>query len=78
MLFSELLDAELPEYLRAIIDDLLEMKRKMPEMGLAPKIKELDDFIDSELIAIKKAADEEDAVKNDWKILDEFFYKLVW
>lgn len=78
MLFSELLDAELPEHLRAVIDDLLERKQKMPEMGVASKIKALDEFIESELIAIKKAADEEDTVKNGWEILDEYFYRLVW
>ena len=44
MLFSELLDAELPIELRGIIDGLLEMKQRMPETCLAPKIKELDDF----------------------------------
>ncbi len=73
-----MLDAELPEHLRAVIDDLLERKQKMPEMGVASKIKVLDEFIESELIAIKKAADEEDTVKNGWEILDEYFYRLVW
>lgn len=40
MLFSELLEAELPAELRGIIDNLLEMKQRMPEMGFASKIKE--------------------------------------
>ena len=44
MLFSELLEAELPVELRDIIDNLLEMKQRMPEMGFAAKIKELDDY----------------------------------
>lgn len=37
MLFSELIEAELPTELKPIIDKLLEMKQNMPEMGLAPK-----------------------------------------
>ena len=37
MLFSELIDAELPTELKPIIDKLLEMKQNMPEMGLTPK-----------------------------------------
>ncbi len=77
MLFSELMAAELPVELMATVKKLLEMKQNMPEMGLAPKIKVLDDFIDMELEAIKKAADEEDALNRDWALLDEFFLRMV-
>lgn len=77
MLFSELVESELPDELRAIIDNLLDMKQRMPEMGLAPKIKELDDFIEQELESVKKAADEEENTKNDWALLDEFFNRMV-
>jgi len=49
----------------------------MPEMGLAPKIKELDDFIDAELEAVKKAADDEESVKCAWGLLNTFFYRQV-
>lgn len=77
MLFSELMDAELPVELRSIVDELLEKKQKMPEMGLASKIEELDNFIDKQLAEVKKAADAEDAVKSDWKLLDEFFCRIV-
>lgn len=77
MLFSELLDAELPVELRCIVDELLEKKQKMPEMGLASKIEKLDNFIDKQLAEVKKAADAEDAVKSDWKLLDEFFCRIV-
>ena len=77
MLFSELMAAELPVELMATVKKLLEMKQNMPEMGLAPKIKVLDDFIDTELEAIKKAADEEDALNRDWALLDEFFLRMV-
>lgn len=77
MLFSELVEAELPIELTAIIDELLEMKQTMPEMGLAPKIQVLNDFICSELELVKKAADEEEPIKTDWKLLDDFFQKVV-
>lgn len=77
MLFSELMAAELPVELMSTVKKLLEMKQNMPEMGLAPKIKVLDDFIDMELEAIKKAADEEDALNRDWALLDEFFLRMV-
>lgn len=77
MLFSELLDAELPIRLRGVIEELLELKQRMPEMGMAPQIKVLDDFIETDLEAVKKAADEEESVKRDWSQLNEFFYRLV-
>ena len=77
MLFSELVEAELPADLNGVIDRLLKMKQKMPEMGLAPKIQVLDDFIEAELEAVKQAADEEEAVKCDWRVLNEFFQRMV-
>lgn len=77
MLFLELLDAELPVGLRNIVDELLEKKQKMPEMGMASKIKELDNFIDRQLIEVKKAADTEETIKRDWKLLNEFFDRVV-
>ena len=77
MLFSELMAAELPVELMSTVKKLLEMKQNMPEMGLAPKIKVLDDFIDTELEAIKKAADDEESLDRDWTLLDEFFLRMV-
>ena len=77
MLFSELIEAELPTKLTPTIDKLLEMKRDTPEMGLAPKILVLDDFINDELEAVKQAADVEESTKTDWKVLDDFFQRTV-
>ncbi|MBP9997314.1 MAG: nucleotidyltransferase domain-containing protein [Lachnospiraceae bacterium] len=48
----------MPIELRPIVDELLKMKQQMPEMGLAAKVKELDDFINRELQKVKQAADE--------------------
>ena len=77
MLFSELLDAELPEELRAIVNELLDKKQKMPEMGLAPKIKELDCFIKKELETIRLAADQTETDRNTWDTLNRYFIKQV-
>ena len=57
MLLRELLDAELPGELRPIVDELLDKKQKMPEMGLAPRIGELDRFIDA-MLAIRAEIDQ--------------------
>ena len=77
MLFSELIDAELPTELKPIIDKLLEMKQNIPEMGLAPKIKLLDHFINTEMKAVKKAADEMESVNQNWTLLDDFFRRMI-
>lgn len=77
MLFSELLDVELPGELRTIVDELLDMKQRMPEMGLAPKIKELDQFIEMELISIKQVADQMEVYRNTWNTLNQYFMQQV-
>ena len=77
MLFSELVDAELSDELRGIVDKLLEMKFKSSEMGISTRIKELDDFINEELDLIKKAADEEKMEKHSFDTLDNIFYRTV-
>lgn len=73
MLFSELVDAELPKELRGIIDELLDKIMNMPEMGLAPRIKELDAFIEKQFILIKLAADEAEPLEKSWELPDAFF-----
>ncbi len=77
MLFSELVNAELPKELEPIINDLLEKKAKSSEMGLSTRIKELDDFINSQLDFVKSTADEEEPLRTDWNILNEFFYEQI-
>ena len=46
-------------------------------MGLSTRIKELDDFINSQLDFVKSTADEEEPLKTDWNILNEFFYEQI-
>lgn len=77
MLFSELIKEELPPELYGIIQRLLEMKQNISEMGLSSKISELDEFIDEELIVIKKAADDATSISCNWDLLDQFFYNQV-
>lgn len=77
MLFSELMSEMLPDYLQDKVNELLEMKQIMPEMGMAPKIKILDEFIEKELARIKSAADQADQNRTDWKLLNQFFCDLV-
>ena len=46
-------------------------------MGLAPKIKELDQFIEMELISIKQVADQMEVYRNTWNTLNQYFMQQV-
>ncbi len=46
-------------------------------MGFATKIKELDEFIERELVAVKQAADDEEVLHRSWDLLDDYFYEQV-
>lgn len=45
MLFEELMEAELEEKLRPELERLLELKKTLPEMGMASKIPVIDAYI---------------------------------
>ena len=53
MLFDELVDAELDEKLRPELNRLLEMKKTLPEMGMAPKVQIFNDYIEKVMPDIK-------------------------
>lgn len=50
--FEKLLDMLDDAPLRSIIDDLVALKRQTPELGLSPKIPELNAFIEQELVRL--------------------------
>lgn len=58
MLFSELMREELDAALKSEVDRLLKMKREFPEMGVAPRVQILNDYIECTMEMIKKKADE--------------------
>lgn len=58
MLFSELMREELDAALKSEVDRLLKMKREFPEMGVAPRVQILNDYIECTMEMIKKKVDE--------------------
>ncbi len=77
MAFSKLVDDELPLEIKPIVANLLEKKQESSEMGTYPKIEELDNYINKELISIKNEAEKVEPIKVDWTPLDKFFYKTI-
>lgn len=77
MLFNELVDAELDEKLRPELNRLLEMKKTLPEMGMAPKVQIFNDYIEKVMPDIKEAAEKIEETEKDWDALNELFLQYV-
>lgn len=77
VLFDDLVKAELEDEIRPELERLLEMKKTLPEMGMAPKIQKMNDYIERVMPEIKLEAERiEDGVA-DWGILDDLFLRIV-
>ena len=76
MLFSELMAEELDSSIEPEVKRLLELKQITPEMGTAPRIHILDDYIDNRLQEFKTIADNMTDTRNEWEPLNEYFLSL--
>ena len=78
MLFSDLVDAVLPDSLKPVVGELLAAKAETSELGTGPHIPELDAYIHSEVEAVGTAVD---SMGSDpapgWGPLDDVFRMLV-
>ena len=77
MLFSDLIKAELDPAIKPEVDRLLEMKRDLPEMGMAKKVTVLNDYIEDALPTFKAIADEMPESRAEWTELNEYFKHLI-
>lgn len=78
MLFSELVESELPKDVRPDVERLLELKMNSPEVKMIPRIDKINDYLDSSIEEIKltlKTMDKDKAVA--WSELNELFLKTV-
>lgn len=77
MLFDELVDAELDKELLPELERLLEMKKTLPEMGMAPKVQVFNEYIEKIMPDIKEATDKIEETEKDWEALNELFLQFV-
>lgn len=76
--FSELVQSELEGTMRPIVEELVELKGRTPEMGTAPQIKPLHRYIDGALKEIRFCADHmQEEKQSDWSALDAYFLSLL-
>ena len=74
MLFTELVDAELPAFLTEEVDRLLELKMNSPEIRMIPRVDKINTFMDSEIVDIKsRISAMEESRDAGWEQLNEFF-----
>lgn len=74
MLFSELMESELMPALRPEVDRLLALKMNSPEIRMIPRIKALNEYLDSSIQEIDRAISSLPAEpKIGWEGLNELF-----
>lgn len=79
MLFSELVDAELPRELMVPVRDLLRIKMEVPELKLIPRVDVINSYIESELPRICEEIKELPEEKlHGYDELNEMFLKYIW
>ncbi len=77
MQFATLVDTELEEAMKPQVSRLLAMKKNIPEMGTAPKIEEINRYIDRKLEEIQSAAEALDNTEAEWDALNELFLRML-
>lgn len=78
MLFSELMESELPEYLNETVQQLLELKMNAPEVKMIPRIDILNDYLDRSLVEVKEQIEKlpKETVQ-DWDELNQLFLSVL-
>ena len=78
LLFSELVEAELEQNMKPIIDELLRLKMNTPEMGESRRIDLLNEYIEDNLASLKELIDGMPGERRpDWNGLNELFINMV-
>ena len=78
MLFSELMDAELPKELAREVEKLLDLKVHSPEIKEIPRINKINEYLDISLFEIQEKAQTMDEAKTiEWTALNELFLEEI-
>lgn len=78
MLFSELMESQLPAYLEKTVRDLLDLKVNSPEINLIPRIDILNDYMDRSITEIKEQIERlPKETAHGWKELDQLFLNVL-
>lgn len=78
MLFSELMEAELPDTLLADVNRLLDLKQNSPEVKMTAKVDAINTYLEDSIADIQnilKSLEETKLV--DWQELDDLFLQQL-
>lgn len=78
MLFAELMEAELPDTLRADVNRLLDLKQNSPEVKMTAKVDKINTYLEDSIADIQnilKSLEETKLV--DWQELDDLFLQQL-
>lgn len=78
MLFSELVESQLPNQLKDTVSTLLELKVNSPEVKIVPKFSMLNEYLDKSITEIRKQIEllPKETVKG-WEELDKLFLSAL-
>lgn len=77
ILFSELVESELDEDLRPVVDRLTELKMQSSELGTGQRIDVLNSYIEKNIAEIQAVIESCETKRNGWEELDSLFCKIV-
>lgn len=78
MLFSELMESQLPDYLNETVSGLLALKVNSPEVKLIPKIDVLNEYLDSSITEVKELIERlPQETAQGWEELDKWFLSVL-
>lgn len=78
MLFSELIESQLPDYLNETVSGLLALKVNSPEVKLIPKIDVLNEYLDSSITEVKELIERlPQETAQGWEELDKLFLSVL-
>ena len=76
MLFSELMDSQLPKELLEDVNRLLNLKMNSPEIKEIPRVDTINNYLDSSIVEIKSILQSMTEEKNpNWEELNELFLR---
>ena len=79
MLFRELMEAELDDYLKPAVERLLDLKMNVPEMKMIPRVDEINAYLDRSLEEVKaEIAMFPSEDHGDWEPLNRLFLDVLY
>lgn len=78
MLFRDLMESELDEYLKSDVERLLDLKMNVPEMKLIPRVDAINEYLDRSLEEVKaQIAVYPSEDHGDWEPLNRLFLEYL-